>query len=102
MDISEKVYTLEEIQGLLSPILRKYRAERAVLFGSYARNEADCNSDIDIMVVGGNEFDPTDIFCVADDLYDSSQKNVDVYEEREIDAASAFYQTILREGVEIA
>ncbi len=97
----EKIYSIEEIRSMLSPILQKYRADRALLFGSYARNTASSDSDIDVLVIGGKDFDPTDIFYVADDLYDISQKKVDVYEEREIDSGSEFYKNIMLEGVEI-
>ena len=99
--MSEYIYSIDELNNLIRPILNKYRAEKALLFGSYARNEATPDSDIDLMVIGGQEFDPTDIFCIADELYDNSNKNVDVYEQREINADSEFYKTILREGVQI-
>ena len=99
--MKDKIFTINEISDILLPILRKYNAQSALLFGSYARNEAHGNSDIDVMVIGGNSFDPTDIFCVADELYRASEKNVDVYEETEIDHKSNFYNNIIREGVKI-
>ena len=49
------------------------------------------------MIIGGKNFDPTDVFCIADELYDISGKQVDVYEEREIDKSSTFYKNILRD-----
>ncbi len=100
--MSGKVYSINELSDTLLPILRKYNANKAFLFGSYARNEADKDSDIDVMVVGGQQFEPTDIFCIADDLHRTLQKQVDVYEEREIDHSSDFYTNIIREGIEIA
>lgn len=100
--MKDKIFSINEIAEILQPIIVKYKADRAILFGSYARSDADADSDIDVMVIGGTSFEPTDIFCIADELNRASEKRVDVYEEREIDHASAFYQTILREGVEIA
>ena len=73
-----------------------------ILFGSYARQEADVASDIDLIVVGGSKFDPTDIFCIAEELHRTMGKAVDVYELREVNAGSAFYHTIMEEGVRIA
>ena len=96
-----KRYTISDIKKMILPILKKYSAEQAVLFGSYARNEATPESDIDLMVIGGRNFDPTDIFCIADELYDLSGNDVDVYEEREIDKNSEFYKNILRDGIRI-
>ena len=99
--MNTRVYSVNELSDILSPIIRKYNASKAFLFGSYARNEADKDSDVDVMVVGGHQFDPTDIFCIADELYRALQKQVDVYEEREIDHSSPFYSSIIQEGIEI-
>lgn len=98
---AESIYTIDEISDFVLPIVKKYKAERAVLFGSYARKEADASSDIDVMVVGGNQFDLTDIFCIADDLNRITEKEVDVYEESEINKDSLFYQNIIAEGIEL-
>ena len=96
------IYSINEITDLIVPILQKYRAQKAILFGSYARKEADENSDIDVMVIGGKLFDLTDIFCIADDLHRASNKDVDVYEISEIDNSSELYNNIIKEGIEIA
>ncbi|MBO4699898.1 nucleotidyltransferase domain-containing protein [bacterium] len=98
----EKIYSTLELKDILLPIIRKYNAQKAYIFGSYARNEADMNSDIDVLVIGGKLFDPTDIFCIAEELYTASQKKVDVYEESEIDRNSDLYSNIMREGIEVA
>ena len=84
------------------PLLKKYNAEKAILFGSYARQEADVTSDIDLIIAGGTQFDPTDVLCIAEELHRTLQKPVDVYELREITPGSAFYRTIQEEGVQIA
>ena len=94
-------YTVDDIKKLVKPLLKKYSAKEAILFGSYSRGEATEESDIDIMVLGGENFDPTDVFCIADELYDLSGKDVDVYEEREIDKSSEFYKNILKDGIRI-
>lgn len=53
-------------------------------------------------MVGGSKFDPTDIFCIAEELHRTLGKAVDVYELREVNVGSAFYRTIMEEGVRIA
>lgn len=100
--MSEKIYTQEEIAACVIPLLRKYHAERAVLFGSYARGEATKTSDVDLVIIGGEEFEPTDVFSIADELFDRLGKNVDVYELREINKGTDFYNAIFSEGVQIA
>ena len=99
---NDRVLTRSELSDAIQALLRKYHAEAAILFGSYARNEADEVSDIDVVVIGGRCFEPTDVFSLADDLHRMTHKDVDVYELCEIDQQSEFYQTILREGEHIA
>lgn len=94
-----KIYSLSELMDMIKPIIKKYNAEGATLFGSYARNEATASSDIDLLVNGGKKFDATDIFCIADELYEVSGKSVDVYEKSEIAKGSDLFSTISREGV---
>ena len=100
--MSDRVYTQDEVFTAVRRLLKKYHAERAILFGSYARQEADASSDIDLIVIGGSRFDPTDVFCIAEELHRTLGKPVDVYELRELNAGSAFYDTVMAEGVQIA
>ena len=49
----EKIYTLEEIKKKSVPIAKKYGVKKLSLFGSYARGEANSNSDLDFLYDGG-------------------------------------------------
>lgn len=44
------IYTLEEIGRRIRPIAEKYHLRAVYVFGSYARGEANENSDIDLLV----------------------------------------------------
>lgn len=99
--MSNRVYSQAELQSMITPILRKYNADHAFLFGSYARNEATALSDIDLLVVGSPDFRPLDIFAIAEDLYECSGKQVDVYEINEIKKTSPVYLAAMSEGVRI-
>ena len=44
------IYTINEIQQIITPIAKKYRLRAVYLFGSYARNEATDASDIDVLI----------------------------------------------------
>ena len=96
------IYAQKDIISIVLELLRKYNAESAILFGSYARQDATEESDIDLLVIGGPCFDLTDIFALADDLHRATGKEVDVYEKCEVYPDSALHQSILREGVRIA
>jgi predicted nucleotidyltransferase len=42
---------MERIKVISQRIKEKYNAQRVILFGSYARNEATNDSDVDILVI---------------------------------------------------
>lgn len=44
------VYTISQIQMTIAPIVAKYQIPAVYLFGSYARNTATENSDIDLLI----------------------------------------------------
>lgn len=92
----------EEIEGFIKILLAKYNAKYAILFGSYARGDATEDSDIDVVVVGNENFRGRDIFAFGEELRQLTNKNVDAFEIREVNKDTGFYNNILREGVRIA
>jgi len=59
------IYTIEKIKDVVKPIADKYSVQSVYLFGSYARGDADENSDLDFLVFGGDKFKLTNIFALA-------------------------------------
>ena len=51
MDMSETVYTCDEIKQRLQPIFAGHRIRQAVLFGSYSKGTATSQSDVDLTVI---------------------------------------------------
>lgn len=74
----EKVYALEEIQTIVRPILQNYGVSRAYLFGSYARGEADGNSDIDLRIDGGEIKSMFGLGALYNELTQALKKQVDL------------------------
>lgn len=97
-----QVLTYSEIEATLKFLLKKYHAEYALLFGSYARGEATEDSDVDVVIVGGNDFRPRDIFAFGEDLREILQRDADVFEMREVNKDTPFYHSVMQEGVRIA
>ena len=91
-----------EIECAIRHLLSRYHAEYALLFGSYARGDATEDSDIDVVVFGGHQFNKTDIFAFAEDLRELTGKNVDAFEICEINEGTSFYETVMKEGKRIA
>lgn len=94
--------TKKEIENAILSLLRKYHAESAVLFGSYARGDATPQSDLDVIVFGGAQFKKVNIFAFAEELREMTGKDVDAFEISEIDTDTDFYHSLIREGIKIA
>lgn len=92
----------KQIECWIHDLLEKYHASYAILFGSYARGEANENSDIDLIVVGGPNFKASNIFVIGEELRNMTNKNVDIFEIREIDKNTPFYESVMKEGELIA
>lgn len=43
--------TVAEFQNRFGPVFARYRIQRAILFGSYARGDASRRSDIDLILI---------------------------------------------------
>ena len=97
-----EILTRSEIEGAIRVLLKKYHAEYALLFGSYARGDATSSSDIDLVVVGGADFRARDIFAFGEELRQLTHKDVDAFEIRELNVGTPFYENVMQEGVRIA
>ena len=76
--MTKKILSVDEIKKSVSPICQRYGINRAYLFGSYSRNEATENSDVDIRIEKGNL---RGLFALSGfrlDLVDALQKEVDI------------------------
>ena len=100
--MSDAVLTIEQITALVKPLADKYKVQQIYLFGSYARGEANVDSDLDFLVYGGEKFKLTHIFALAEELREVLNRKVDVFEIHEIDTDSEFYKQIMKERLVVA
>mgnify|MGYP003330664756 CR=1 FL=1 len=77
-DINNDVLTLSKIKKTIKPILNKYGITDINLFGSYARGEANTNSDVDIYCNKGNIKNLIEQGKMEDELEQALNKEVDV------------------------
>ena len=94
--------SIATIKQTIRELLSRYHAEYALLFGSYARGDATEDSDIDVVVFGGEKFSKTDIFAFAEDLRTLTGKDVDAFEFCEVNIGTPLYKKIMSEGKRIA
>ena len=110
MNAHGEIPTLDAIREALTPALAESDAQRAIVFGSYARGDADEYSDLDLIIVAetGRKFitrfeDYIDVLDVMDSWY----KDIDmlIYTPQEMSkmklAHNPFIERALMEGVVI-
>ncbi len=76
----QPVYQISELRERITPIAEKYNVPQVYLFGSYARNEATENSDVDLLITrrGSKIRSLLDMGALYEDLECSLGKRVDV------------------------
>lgn len=65
-------FTLDAIRSVVTTACQRTGAERAVLFGSYARGDADAYSDVDLLIVCPTQrrfFDRHELFSDVMDAF---------------------------------
>ena len=94
--MNKKIYSVNEIKSIVEPLAREYGVESLFLFGSYAKGNADENSDVDFRIdkgdVRGIKF--AGLFT---DLEEVLEKNVDLVTTASLD--EAFRQRIAGEEI---
>ena len=100
--------TFEEMRRRTGSVLRKAGVKRAIVFGSWARGEADGFSDLDLAVVMDTDLPPrARALALAKELDQALPMVVDllVYTPDEFAACEAdgfgVFDVLSREGVEI-
>lgn len=76
--MNDKIYTIEEIQKIVSPIAANHGVERVFLFGSYARGEASADSDLDFRIDAPAIKTLFQMGALYADLEDAFNKNLDL------------------------
>ncbi len=90
-------YSLDEIKEKTVPIAIDYGIESMSIFGSYARGEADDESDVDIYIDKGEVKSLIKYFMFVDELEKSLGCHVDVVTTGIED--KVFLEKIEREGI---
>lgn len=104
------ILTVKEIEDRVKPVAEKYNIPIVYIFGSYARNEADKQSDIDFLVStkGLSEENRWLVYSdFFDDLKEAVEHDIDLVEiEAFLESGQTsyqkeFFERILKERVKI-
>ena len=99
--MSNKIYSINEIKENLSDFLKNTDVRKVILFGSYAKNLAISNSDIDLVIDSNGKIKGFKLFSLISQIEDLFGKNVDAFEQSEIVPNSLVDNEIKRTGVVI-
>lgn len=103
------IFTIEEIKKRVAPVADKYALKAVYIFGSYARNEADADSDVDILVdrTGSTIKGMFDMGNLYNDLCESIGKEIDLVTTQTLAQQSTqsrnpiFIENLRRERIQI-
>lgn len=83
-----KIYDFDELANLTRPIFKRYGVSRAYIFGSYARGEANENSDIDLRIDSGKIKSLFVLGGLYNDLTDILNKPIDLITTNSLEHAA--------------
>lgn len=72
------LYTIDEIKKRVLPVVQKYNIPEIYLFGSYSRNEATIDSDIDLAIDSTPLCGLLQLQAFRDEIYAALDRSVDV------------------------
>ena len=97
--MSDKVYTIEEIKQKLEEILKDEPVYQVILFGSYAKKQANKKSDIDLIIDTKSTLKGFSLLKLICQIQEKMQKNIDGFEKYEIIKNSKIDKEIKDTGV---
>ena len=77
--MSDKIYSVDEIKDILKKIFMKYGVKKAILFGSYAKNNQNKKSDIDIVVDSDGKLLNIMFYGLLEEITMALQKDIRKY-----------------------
>ena len=97
--MNREIYTLEQIKERIYPVLERHRVKKAIIFGSYSKGCAVRESDVDIFVDSG--LHGLAFLELTEDIREALDKDVDVFDTRQIDKGTPIESEIYKWGAVI-
>ena len=98
IDEDHGILTIDNIVNAVNEIFKNYNIEYAYLFGSYAKNKAKENSDVDIMI--NSDISGLKFYGLVEELRQQLKKKVDLIRLCDLNDLTIIDE-ILRDGVKI-
>jgi predicted nucleotidyltransferase len=97
--MAENIMSFKEVQEKTISVLKAYPVNKAILFGSYAKNNAANNSDIDLYIDTDGQLRGLDFVGLLEHLVNILGKNVDLIDKSHIEPNSSILQEIENGGI---
>ncbi len=97
--MTKKIYTINEIKQILKKILENMPVYSVILFGSYAKNLATANSDLDLVIDTKEQLMGFKLYSLITKIEEEFNKNIDAFEKSEIIENSKIDEEIKKTGV---
>ena len=94
-----KIYTIDEIKNNLNKLLDGTDVLKVILFGSYAKNIATNDSDLDLVIDTDGKLMGFKFFSLITKIEELFGKNVDAFEVSELIKDGEIEKEIDRTGV---
>ena len=99
IDESHGILKIDEILVIIRPILIKYNIEICYLFGSYSKNQAREESDIDLMI--SSNITGLDYYGLLQELMDGLHKKVDLIKLDQASKNITLLEEIFKSGINV-
>lgn len=97
--VSEKIYSVNEIEEILCKYLANTKVQKVILFGSYSKNMATKTSDIDLIIDTNGTLIGFAFIELVLELENLFNKNIDGFQFNEIVENSSIDKEIQNTGV---
>lgn len=97
--MSDKIYSIEEIKKILREILVNEPVNQVILFGSYAKQTATKQSDIDLLIDTESKLKGFALLKLICMIQEKLNKEVDGFEKYQIEKDSLIDKEIKNTGV---
>lgn len=99
--VTKKIYSIDEIRNILNQVLSNFAVEKAILFGSYAKNKQTENSDIDLIIDSKGKLLNINFYGLLEELVEKFNTKIDLIEISEMKKESDIDKIIKKEGIVI-
>ena len=99
IDEEHGILAIEDIKKIITNVFSKYDINFCYLFGSYAKNKAKPESDVDLLI--DSDITGLDFFGLVEELRQSLHKKIDLLKINQLDNNQELLREIMKDGIKI-